>query len=295
MSKPFFTRARLFLFILTLSIGAVGYWGYQNYTLLQYKLVLEKELGESFEKANGLLREELGKTRIERDDLKQKLDAEKIRLDIVALQVQDLEGVVGKLEKLKKIDQELLKKYSKVYFLNENYVPSKLTQIDPKYTHDPKKGLLIHGDVAPFLQLLMEAAARENIDIRVISAYRSFGAQAEIKSTYTIVYGSGANKFSADQGYSEHQLGTTADFTTSKSGANFSAFAKTEAYRWLADSAYKYGFTLSYPENNAYYRYEPWHWRFVGRNLASKLHLEKRSFYDLDQREIDAFLISLFD
>ena len=108
-------------------------------------------------------------------------------------------------------------------------------------------------------------------------------------------YGSGANKFSADQGYSEHQLGTTIDFTTLKTRNNFSAFKSTDAYIWLTDNAYKYGFVLSYPETNGYYVFEPWHWRFVGVKLAKRLYDDKIYFYDLSQREIDEYLVSIFD
>ena len=117
-----------------------------------------------------------------------------------------------------------------------------------------------------------------------------------MKSTYKFTYGSGtANAFSADQGYSEHQLGTTVDFTTEAIGGAFAGFDKTSAYTWLNENAYRYGFVLSYPKNNTYYVFEPWHWRFVGVALATRLHSENRNFYDLDQREIDQYLISLFD
>jgi hypothetical protein len=51
---------------------------------------------------------------------------------------------------------------------------------------------------------------------------------------------------------------------------------------------------LSYPKNNSYYVYEPWHWRFVGVVLSSKLRQEGKNFYDLDQREIDNYLIDIF-
>ena len=110
-----------------------------------------------------------------------------------------------------------------------------------------------------------------------------------------MIYGAGANQFSADQGYSEHQLGTALDFATTEIGAGFDGFEKTDAYRWLLDNAYQYGFILSYPQNNNYYQFEPWHWRFVGRDLAKKLSKEDKNFYDLDQREIDEYLISFFD
>jgi zinc D-Ala-D-Ala carboxypeptidase len=117
-----------------------------------------------------------------------------------------------------------------------------------------------------------------------------------VKSSHTFIYGAEpANKFSADQGYSEHQLGTTVDFTTQKAGAANFEFNATGAYSWLKKNAHIYGFTLSYPAGNAYYAFEPWHWRFVGTALATKLFSDGTFFYDLPQREIDEYLINLFD
>jgi len=60
-------------------------------------------------------------------------------------------------------------------------------------------------------------------------------------------------------------------------------------------NAHKYGFTLSYPEGNQYYVFEPWHWRFVGEDLARDLKRDERHFYDLDQRAIDGYLLEIFD
>ena len=109
------------------------------------------------------------------------------------------------------------------------------------------------------------------------------------------IFGSGANQFSADQGFSEHQLGTTIDFTTAATSANLSDFEGTAAHTWLLSNAHKFGFILSYPPKNQFYISEPWHWRFVGRALADRLHSEGKYFYDLDQREIDKYLLNLLD
>jgi D-alanyl-D-alanine carboxypeptidase len=109
------------------------------------------------------------------------------------------------------------------------------------------------------------------------------------------VYGSGANTFSADQGYSEHQLGTTVDITDETVGGTYASFAQTEAYEWLLDNAYKHGFILSYPEGNEFYIFEPWHWRFVGTDLARDLQRSDDDFYTMDQREIDKYRLEMFD
>lgn len=210
-------------------------------------------------------------------------------------QVGRLTGTVDTLEKLTTTDPELLQKYSRIYFLNEHYKPGDLSLIDDKYDYVNGKEVTIHSDVLPFLHDLLEEAEDDGINLLVLSGYRSFTEQAALKSAYLTNYGVGANKFSADQGYSEHQLGTAVDFTTSDIGEDLSLFEGSDAHAWLLKNAYKYGFTMSYPENNEYYVYEPWHWRFVGKKLARHLDREEQHFYDIEQREIDTYITSLFD
>jgi LAS superfamily LD-carboxypeptidase LdcB len=231
--------------------------------------------------------------------LAQNLKREQQKNGEFASQIGQIAGTVGKLDKLSKTDKELLQKYSKIYFLNENYVPEDLINIPPDYLNDKNKETKFHTKAFSYLQEMIVAAKPDGINLQIISAYRSFGEQSALKNAYAITYGSGANKFSADQGYSEHQLGTAVDFTTAESGANFTDFenpsAGKNAYRWLTQNAYKYGFVLSYPKGNTYYQFEPWHWRFVGKSLAKMLHEENKNFYDVDQRVIDNYLINIFD
>ncbi len=234
-------------------------------------------------------------TKSDRDSLASALQTEKERVQIATEQVTILTGAVTTLTKLNETDKELLQKYSKVYFLNEHYLPSELSIIPPYYTYDESKEYSIHANVAPFLKAMQDDAEKEGITLWVRSAYRSFDEQAGLKATYTVSYGNGANNFSADQGYSEHQLGTTVDFTTRGIGGGLEGFGNTPAYAWLVKNAHKYGFTLSYPENNAYYIFEPWHWRFVGKKLATDLFESGKHFYDLEQRAIDAYLLTIFD
>ena len=299
---------KLIYFLTALSVissGAAVFLGYQFFLLNESKALLESDLSltrENFASTTlslqlllKMTREDLSKTQSERDDFALKYNEERNRLDYLSSQIQGIQGAVGILEKLRQTDPELLKKYSKVYFLNENYVPEMFIKIDAKYTYNPQEDYLFYERVWPFLEQLLMAAENDSTDISIISAYRSFGKQSELKSSYTFIYGTGANRFSADQGYSEHQLGTTVDFTTSKVGASYSGFSNTPTYQWLLGNAYKYGFILSYPEDNQYYQFEPWHWRFVGRALADRLYQEGKYFYDLEQREIDQYLINFFD
>ena len=212
-------------------------------------------------------------------------------------QVGNLSGTLTTLQKLSQTDPELLKKYSKVYFLNENYVPSQLSEIPNAYEYSDKKQLLVQTNVLSHLEDMINAASSTGVQLYAFSAYRSFAEQKALKADYSMTYGAGtANSFSADQGYSEHQLGTALDMmTTGLGGLLDDRFDGTKAYAWMLANAYRYGFELSYPKNNNYYVYEPWHWRFVGIKLATYLHDNKLNFYDLDQKTINTYLVSIWD
>lgn len=223
------------------------------------------------------------------------LNQEKNKNTEFASQIDTILGTVNTLEKLSQTDKELLQKYSKVYFLNEHYTPSALSEIPKADLYDETQDQYIHSKVLPYLENMINDAEHDGVTLYIRSAYRSFGTQTQLKSSYTVTYGSGANTFSADQGYSEHQLGTTLDFTTTGINGGLTGFQNTKAYEWLQNNAHKYGFTLSYPPNNDYYVFEPWHWRFVGVDLATHLHEENLYFYDMSQRDIDEYLVNIFD
>jgi len=210
-------------------------------------------------------------------------------------QIRQLSGTLGDLDKLARTDQELLSKYSKVLFLNENYLPEKLKEIPSRYILEGKKDQYFHANAYDHLEDMIKAAARDDVELKVVSGYRSFDEQNALKGQFTQVYGTGANTFSADQGFSEHQLGTTVDLTVKEVGGTFASFAETEAYEWLLENAWRYGFILSYPEGNSFYIFEPWHWRFVGTELARDLDRSKDSFYTMEQREINKYLLNFFD
>ncbi len=268
-------------------IAALGYGAYAYFNLRDERTKLQGELAQS--------QDQLQKANEENTRLNNELQAEQAKIRTLVEEVSKISGTVGILEKLQKTDPELLQKYSKVYFLNENYVPSELAAIPSNYLFGSGETEEIHARVWPHLERMLRAASSAGLDLKVLSSYRSFGEQSSLKAGYKVTYGSGANKFSADQGYSEHQLGTTVDFTTSNIGSGLNGFEKTAEYEWLVQNASKYGFTLSYPEGNSYYIFEPWHWRFVGLNLADYLFTAKKFFYDLDQREIDQYLVNIFD
>lgn len=282
------------LLILLVGIAGIGVMKLEIDFLIKEKVVLKSDLLLRNSEVSSL-KQEVQDLTTARDTLSMELSNQKAIVDSLGGQVKNITNDVGNLVKLSKTDPELLKKYSKIYFLNENYRPEKLLRIDTQYTQDDREEYFA-TDIWPYLKNLLDAARSQSISLKIISGFRSFGTQSDLKASYKTIFGTtSANQFSADQGYSEHQLGTAVDFTNSSLGADFSNFGKSRDYTWLTSHAYEFGFILSYPSGNKYYVFEPWHWRFVGKNLAKKLHDENKNFYDLDQREIDAYLSSFFD
>jgi len=288
MTKPYFIWA---IIIGILFLSGAGFGGYtlkkqvdsarEEIGVLDTKLASTTNTLTQAEQENTFLFEQLQNEQRRNNDLEER--------------VEEAEDVLGIIVKIQNTDPELLQKYSKVYFLNEHYRPEKMEQIPDKWVVEDLGEEYIHEKIWPFLEDMLKDAERDGLDLRIISAFRSFDEQAQLKGQYTVQYGTGANTFSADQGYSEHQLGTTVDVSTDQLGTSFTSIDQTEAFSWLEKNAHKYGFILSYPQNNQYYQYEPWHWRFVGRDLARDLERKNESFYDLDQREIDEYIVEFFD
>ena len=282
-----------FIIIIVLMLAAGGY-GYVKLASLSRQVAeLNAELGSTVAFLQTSITDATTSLGIALQEERKNVQSQ---LGSVEDKVGSISGTVTDLQKLSKIDPELLIKYSKVFFLNENYAPAQLIDIPSQYRYNEEQKLQVIPQVLPYLKRMLERAKSDGVEIYVQSAYRSFSAQGALKGQYTVTYGAGtANQFSADQGYSEHQLGTTVDFITTGLGGQLAGFENTEAYEWLLENAHRYGFVLSYPKNNGYYIFEPWHWRFVGEKLAEDLHDSGAHFYSLDQRTIDTYLISLFD
>lgn len=287
--------------ILFIALGGYGYYYIQSqkvqYSEIQKQLETQKETTASTTRSLAESIQLIERNLLEKNNqLSQNISNEQELIALIAQDLQKITGTVGTLDKLRRMDPELLQKYSKVYFLNEHYIPSSVSPVPAEFLYLKDKPQTFQSDALPHLVALLTDAKNAGIVLQVSSGYRSFYEQANLKTAYSVIYGTGtANKFSADQGYSEHQLGTTVDFITTGVSSSLIGFDTKPAYKWLQENAHKYGFVLSYPKNNSYYIYEPWHWRYVGVGLATRLHNEGRNFYDADQRVIDEYLPVFFD
>ena len=118
----------------------------------------------------------------------------------------------------------------------------------------------------------MQAAAKvDGLNIYISSGFRSYSYQKTLYNNYVNRDGvTVADTYSARAGHSEHQSGLAFDVNTIND-----SFANTEEGKWLNDNCYKYGFILRYPKGKSDetgYQYEPWHFRYVGVELAEKLY-----------------------
>lgn len=128
---------------------------------------------------------------------------------------------------------------------------------------------------------MISAADKQGVKINLQSGYRSYQSQTKLYEVYTKLQGeTDADKYSAKPGYSEHQTGLAVDLgSIDNPDCNLRVcFADTDAAQWLHANAYRYGFILRYPKNKTSltgYEYEPWHFRYVGKVVASTMQDER--------------------
>jgi LAS superfamily LD-carboxypeptidase LdcB len=152
--------------------------------------------------------------------------------------------------------------------LPANYKPNDLAKLDQKWNyHKNDYPKFLRSTVLNALYKMLNAAAKDGVYFRVVSAFRDFSKQRSLyikaiskKGIYQIG--------TAKPGHSEHQLGTTVDLTsTNRKDLLSISFDKTPEGAWLQKHAIEYGFVQSYTTDNAKrkgYMPEPWHFRFVG-------------------------------
>jgi D-alanyl-D-alanine carboxypeptidase len=152
-------------------------------------------------------------------------------------------------------------------------VPPDLAPLGAAYLASGFGGSL-RAEAKAALERMLSDAYAVGHDIYVRSAYRSYAEQERTFAYWVSVLGEvEARRVSAEEGHSEHQLGTAADLTSADVGYDLTeAFGDTPAGRWLAENADHYGFALSYPagaEAITGYAYESWHYRYIGVEHAA--------------------------
>ena len=172
--------------------------------------------------------------------------------------------------------------------LGPEYAPTDLVALEGIGVRAKNATLSLRGSAAYALKAMLEAMKVEAPDayktLIVTSAHRTYAYQKNTYDTYVKQHmaegmtqaeaEAAASEYSARAGESEHQTGLCLDFI--EEGGDLDVeFENTKAFAWLSQNAHLYGFILRYPdgmEGITGYTYEPWHYRFVGRDAAVEIY-----------------------
>lgn len=164
------------------------------------------------------------------------------------------------------------------YLLPEDFIPPDLIKPNVAFSfYGTYEKSYMRKIAATALEELFLASGQKGHYLKAVSAYRSFARQKQIYDRNVAIRGrKQADSVSAMPGSSEHQTGLTIDVSCSRVGCALEeSFGNTEEGKWLAANCHKFGFIIRYPEDKTDitgYSYEPWHIRYVGKNLAKYLY-----------------------
>ncbi|MDR0758808.1 MAG: M15 family metallopeptidase [Treponema sp.] len=160
----------------------------------------------------------------------------------------------------------------KAHPLPDGYAPADLVTLSEGSYEVNRPGHRLRQVAADSLEEMAAAARTGGVTLIASSAYRSYEYQVDVYDRNVREMGrEAADRESARPGYSQHQLGLVVDFGA-EDGSIGDHFAQTPAGRWMASNAGTFGWSLSFPRNREAvtgYRWESWHYRYVGRDLAA--------------------------
>lgn len=207
-----------------------------------------------------------------------------INIDSTSTFLQDLETVLSTevIFPGETVNQFFL--VDKKNYLPEGYVPKNLVKLTKNDHYNiSRNDLSLIDYVEEALCTMSDAALEDGIKLMVSSTYRSFEYQTGLFNRYVKQDGyEQAVRYSAPPGTSQHQMGVAIDF-----GTIDDAFAETRMGKWLNQNAYKYGWSLSFPENYediTGYMWECWHFRYIGKEACL---FQKKYFGDIQQYMIE--------
>lgn len=181
---------------------------------------------------------------------------------------------------IKNDKKELLKLVNKEHNLEEDYYPDNLVIPSINLQHSPDdEQSSVRKEMVEDLEALFMDAHKAGFEIFLNSGFRSYSFQTYLYNTDLNNNGTTSSEYVAKPGASEHQLGYAVDITsTNVDFMLVQAFEDTEEGQWLINNAYKYGFILRYGKDKEAitgYKYEPWHYRYIGNRNISKICYEK--------------------
>ena len=180
---------------------------------------------------------------------------------------------------------DLLMLVNKYNYVSNNFKPDNLVKVSKFAVNNM---YLNKTCMEAFISLASDAL-KEGYNIRAISTYRTYDYQNNLYNKYAKKDGvDKADTYSARPGFSEHHTGLAIDVDNIKT--NFNNFENTNEFKWMQENAYKYGFILRYPSDKVDitgYMYEPWHYRYVGREIAKIIKEKNLTFEEYYYEYLD--------
>jgi len=165
--------------------------------------------------------------------------------------------------------------------LSQDCVPGDLVTLPSNMVSGPQQ---MRAEAFAALQELFEAASADGFRLAVVSSYRSYDYQKILYEDYVRTIGQEqADRTSARPGQSEHQLGTTADVSIASADYQLEPFVGTPEAAWVEANAWRSGFIVSYPQDAEQitgYAYEPWHIRYVGKDIARQVQESGKTLHE---------------
>lgn len=153
---------------------------------------------------------------------------------------------------------------NKQYILPDGFVPE-LEALGGNYGVGS-----LHPTAAAAFRAMADAAWADGISLRSVSAYRSYSTQSGLYNSYLRQDSrASVDTYSARPGHSEHQTGLAVDINVANTSAHFE---NTPAFAWLKAHCAEYGYILRYDKGQEHitgFRFEPWHYRYVGKEIAT--------------------------
>lgn len=165
----------------------------------------------------------------------------------------------------------------RTYALPAGYAPGDLVAASTAGLGGASGSKLVSAAMIDDLGAMAGAWREAGLSVIIESAYRSYGSQVSMFTSWVARLGyAGALERSARPGHSEHQLGTALDLTSPGWGGRFGDWAVESAEgAWMAAHGWEFGFVMSYPigsQGSTCFSYEPWHYRWIGREAAAAQH-----------------------
>lgn len=162
---------------------------------------------------------------------------------------------------------------NKTHFLDKDYIPPNLVKVENvNYIKRPNEEMLLNKEALKQYKNMEIFAKQNNLSIYLFSCFRSYSKQQILWEMNSFI----TSDYLALPGFSEHQTGLSVDIASLKTGLT-SDFENTLEFKFLMNNAHKYGFILRYPKDKkdiTGYGYEPWHFRYVGKEIAKICYKE---------------------